>query len=141
MSEYLVNGPIGPELITGLVSIHDEKNDAGGISVFIGIVRSDQTGMKTVAAIDYSAYEDMVSQEADKIKEEILSEFNDVKSVKIIHSSGVVKAGEISLFVLVSAGHRRQAIDACSKTVELIKERLPVWKRELFDNESHQWKQ
>jgi molybdopterin synthase catalytic subunit len=141
MSEYLVDGPIGPELITGLINIHDKNNDAGGISVFIGVVRADQAGSKNVIAIDYTAYDDMVSHEADKIKGKILSEFPDVKSVRIIHSTGIVKAGEISLFVLVSAGHRRQAIDACSMTVELIKERLPVWKKELYDNDSHQWKQ
>jgi molybdopterin synthase catalytic subunit len=140
MSDYLVNGPINPELITRLISNHDDKNDAGGVSVFIGIVRADKAGTKNVVAIEYSTYDDMVSREADKIKGEILSEFPGVKSVKIIHSSGLVKAGEISLFVLVSAGHRRQAIDACSKTVELIKESLPVWKKELFNNDSHQWK-
>jgi molybdopterin synthase catalytic subunit len=139
MSQYLVNGPVSPELITRLISHHDQKSETGGVSVFIGVVRADQSGTKKVVAIDYSAYEEMVSGEAEKIKREILAEFPDVKSVNIIHSTGVVRAGEISLFVLVSAGHRRQAIDACSKTVELIKERLPVWKKELFDNDSHLW--
>jgi molybdopterin synthase catalytic subunit len=140
MPDYLVKGPIDPELITRLISHHDQNNETGGVSVFIGIVRADLSGTKKVVAIDYSAYEEMVSNEAENITQGILSEFQDVKMVKIVHSSGVVKAGEISLFVLVSAGHRRQAMDACSKTVELIKERLPVWKKELFDNDSHQWK-
>jgi molybdopterin synthase catalytic subunit len=141
MSEYLVEGPLKSELIAGGLSVSDETNKTGCASVFIGIVRADQDGPKKVAAIEYSAYAEMVSHEADKIKGEVLSDFPDVKSVKIIHSTGIVWAGEISLFVLVSAGHRRQAIDACIKTVELVKERLPVWKKELFDNDSHQWKQ
>ncbi len=140
MSDYLVNGPVNPELITRQISFCDEKNDSGGISVFIGRVRADKTDSKTVVAIDYSAYEEMVNSVAASIKEDIMLEFSDVRSVKLFHSIGNVKAGEISLFVLVEAGHRRQAIDACSMTVELIKEKLPVWKRELYDNDSHEWK-
>jgi molybdopterin synthase catalytic subunit len=50
-------------------------------------------------------------------------------------------AGEVSLLVLVSAGHRQQAMTACSKTVELIKEKLPVWKKEIFEDNTHEWAQ
>jgi molybdopterin synthase catalytic subunit len=141
MSDYLVKGPVTPELISRLIGFSDEKNDAGGISAFIGRVRADKSGNKTVVAIDYSAYDEMVNSVASGIKADIMLEFTDVKSVKILHSAGIVRAGEISLFVLVEAGHRREAMDACSQTVELIKAKLPVWKRELYDNESHEWKQ
>jgi molybdopterin synthase catalytic subunit len=82
----------------------------------------------------------MVNIEAENIKKKILSEFPDVKSVDIIHSTGIVSAGEISLLVFISAGHRHQAIQACSKTVELIKDNLPVWKKEIFEDDSHKWK-
>ncbi|MCX6322187.1 MAG: molybdenum cofactor biosynthesis protein MoaE [Bacteroidia bacterium] len=119
----------------------DEKTNSGGHSVFLGQVRADEFNGKKVTAIEYSAYEGMVMVEADKIKATILSEFEDAKSIDFVHSTGIVKAGEISLFVLVSAGHRYQAIHACTKTVELIKEKLPVWKREIFDDDSHEWKQ
>jgi molybdopterin synthase catalytic subunit len=118
-----------------------EKTDAGGHSVFIGQIRADVINGKKVKAIEYSAYEGMVKSEADKIKETIFSEFGDVRSIDIVHSIGVVKTGELSLFVLVSAGHRHQAMQACSKTVELIKEKLPVWKKEIFEDDSHTWKQ
>ena len=91
-------------------------------------------------AIEYSAYEGMVSSEAEKIKETVIKEFNDVLEVVIIHSVGVVKAGEISLFVLVSAGHRDHASLACREAVELIKKKLPVWKKELLEDNTHQWK-
>ena len=71
----------------------------------------------------------MVKVEADKIKETVLTEFADARTIDIIHSTGVVKAGEISLFVIVSAGHRQHAIKACSKAVELIKEKFRCGKR------------
>jgi len=141
MSEYLINGPVNPELITRIISISDEKNDAGAISVFIGRVRADRAGDNYVVAIEYSAYEEMINTVIVAINEAVITKFSDVKSVNIIHSTGIVRAGEISLFVSVTAGHRRHAIDACSLTVELIKEKLPVWKKEHYDNESQVWKQ
>ncbi|TAL63177.1 MAG: molybdenum cofactor biosynthesis protein MoaE, partial [Bacteroidetes bacterium] len=81
-----------------------------------------------------------VKAEADKIKATILLEFPDVKSIDIKHSTGIVKVGEISLIIMVSAGHRHHAMEACSKTVELIKEKFPVWKKEIFEDNSHKWK-
>ena len=140
MSEYLITGPIGSDLIAAAISGAGNSKKSGGHSVFIGQVRDDEIGGKRVAAIEYSAYEPLVKFEAEKIRDEILAEYSDVISAVIKHSTGVVKAGEISLLVLVSAGHRHHAIIACSKAVELIKEKLPVWKREIFDDDSHLWK-
>lgn len=140
VTNYLINGPVTQKVITHLMEKMGEKTDSGGHSVFLGQVRADEINGKKVKAIEYSAYEGMVKVEADKIKETILSEFGDAKSIDIVHSTGIVKAGGISLFVLVSAGHRHQAMQACSKTVELIKEKLPVWKKEIFDDDSHEWK-
>ncbi len=139
-SDCLINGPITPDVITSLMEKISERTDTGGHSVFLGQVRADYENDKKVKAIDYSAYEGMVTVEVEKIKEIILAEFTEVKSIEIIHSSGIVKAGEISLLVLVSAGHRHHAIMACSKAVELIKKKLPVWKMEIFDDDSHLWK-
>jgi molybdopterin synthase catalytic subunit len=52
-----------------------------------------------------------------------------------------VAAGEISLFVFTSSVHRKAAIHACEELVEKIKATLPIWGKELFDNETHQWKE
>jgi molybdopterin synthase catalytic subunit len=141
ITSYLINGPITIDTISQLIENTGKMTDSGGHSIFIGQVRADEINGKKVKAIEYSAYEEMVKKEADKIKETILSEYGDAKSVEIIHSTGLVNTGEISLFVLISAGHRRQAIEACGKAVELIKEKLPVWKKEIFDDDSHEWKQ
>ena len=141
VANYLLDGPITQEVIIHLIEKISEKTDSGGHSVFLGQVRADEINWKNVRAIEYTAYEGMVKVEADKIKETVLSEFGDAKSIDIVHSTGIVKAGEISLIVIVSAGHRHQAMQACSKTVELIKEKLPVWKKEIFDDDSHEWKQ
>lgn len=137
---YLTEGPISQKLISRLIEQTGLKTDSGGHMIFLGQVRADEIKGKKVKAIEYSAYKELVNAEAEKIKKTVLSEFNDVKSIGIIHSTGIVKAGEISLLVFVSAGHRHQAMQACSKTVELIKENLPVWKKEIFEDDSHIWK-
>ena len=139
-AKYLTDGPVSQNLISHLIEKIGEKTDSGGHMIFLGQVRADIINGKEVKAIEYSAYESMVNVEAENIKKQILSQFGDVKSIDIIHSTGVVSAGELSLLVLVSAGHRLQAFQACSKTVELIKDKLPVWKKEIFDDDSHMWK-
>jgi molybdopterin synthase catalytic subunit len=141
VKNYLTEGPVTIKEISIALEKMGDKQTAGGHSVFMGQVRADNIDGKTVKAIHYSAYEAMVKTEAEKIIEEILSEFSDAQSVDIIHSVGTVNAGELSLFVLVSAGHRQQAIQACAETVEMIKERLPVWKKEIFEDDSHIWRQ
>ena len=140
-SNYLIEGPVTAGIVASLIEIMAAEKNSGGHSYFLGQVRADVIDGKSVVAIDYSAYESMVKAQADKIITSILSEFHDVRTVRILHSTGIVKAGEISLAVMVSAGHRKQAIDACTKTVELIKELLPVWKKEIFDDNSHTWRE
>jgi len=141
VKNYLLEGPVTIKDISIALEKMGDKQSAGGHSVFMGQVRADIADGKTVKAIEYSAYEIMVKAEADKIVAEILSEFTDAQSVDILHSTGTVKAGELSLFVLVSAGHRQQAIQACARAVELIKEKLPVWKKEIYEDDSHIWRQ
>jgi len=58
----------------------------------------------------------------------------------VYHSLGKVVAGEICLFVFTSGAHRNEAIDACEETVERLKAELPIWGKEIFEDETHQWK-
>jgi molybdopterin synthase catalytic subunit len=140
INKYLISGPVPREVLDNFILKMSKMTDAGGHSFFLGQVRADKIDGKKVKAIEYSAYESLVEAEADTIKASILSDFPDVKTIEIVHSNGLVKAGGISLVVIVTAGHRSQSIEACSKTVELVKERLPVWKKEIFEDESHNWK-
>jgi molybdopterin synthase catalytic subunit len=138
--DYLTAGAVSQSLISRLIEKMGSKTDSGGHMIFLGQVRADEINGRKVKAIEYSAYIELVTVEADKIKENIYSVFPDVKSIDIIHSTGTVMAGEISLLVMVSAGHRQQAVQACSKAVELIKENLPVWKKEIYEDGSYVWK-
>jgi molybdopterin synthase catalytic subunit len=141
MGQYLINSPIFPEIVSTYLAKLGNRMDTGGHSIFLGQVRDDIIGGKRVVAIEYSAYEPMLNSEADKIIDEIQKQFDDVLSLVILHSTGLVRSGEISLMVLVSAGHRDHAFGACHLAVELIKERLPVWKKEIFEDDSHHWRE
>ena len=74
------------------------------------------------------------------IREEIFEKY-ELTCMHVYHSLGKVAAGEISLFVFTSSAHRKTAIDACEETVERLKAELPVWGKELFEDETYQWKE
>lgn len=137
--DFLVYGPVTRDIISSQLDMLSQRKELGGHSLFLGQVRADVKGHRRVKAIEYSAYEEMVTKEAHAIQADILAGFNDVKSVVILHSIGVVLAGETSLLVIISGGHRQQAMAACSRAVELIKEKLPVWKKEIFEDDTREW--
>jgi len=129
---FFIEGPVTPSLISELMTLGNNDPGTGAVSVFEGRVRDDEIDGKKVRALEYSAYNEMAEKEAINIISTVKSAFSDVREVVFVHSTGVVKAGEVSLFILVTAGHRDHAIRACRKTLELIKTNLPVWKKELF---------
>ena len=89
-------------------------------------------------AIEYTAYTDMANERMAEIREELFSKYA-LTCIHIYHSLGMVKSGELSLFVFTSSAHRNAAIDACEEIVERIKKELPIWGKELFD-EGYVWK-
>lgn len=131
-NRYLVGGPITPLLISELMTLGNNDASAGAVSVFIGKVRDDEVNGRRVSAIEYSAYDDMAGKEAEAIVKTVQAAFSDVRMVVIVHSTGVVRAGETSLFIMVTSGHRDHSTRACRHTLEMVKERLPVWKKELY---------
>ncbi len=131
-NRYLVGGPITPMLISELMTLGNDDASAGAVSIFIGKVRDDEVNGRRVSAIEYSAYDEMAGKEAEEIVKTVLAAFSDVRKVVIVHSTGVVRAGEASLFIMVTSGHRDHSTRACRHTLEMVKERLPVWKKDLF---------
>ena len=136
---HLIAGPIPAAFVTEQLSRHADKLAIGAHSFFLGQVRADSVEGKTVAEIEYSAYEEMLQPVVKTIKEELFTKFPDLVCLHIWHSTGMVKAGEASLLVMVSTGHRNEAFRALEACVELIKEKLPVWKKEHFSDGTFRW--
>ena len=134
-----VEGAIAPSFIADSIAKHSSKTDIGGHSIFLGQVRADVIDEKKVAAIEYTTYEELALEKMHIIREETFAKY-ELTCMHVYHSLGAVAAGEICLFVFTSSAHRRPAIDACNEVVERIKTELPVWGKELFEDETHQWK-
>lgn len=139
IKNVFVEGPITPENIASSIAHHQVKTNIGAHDIFLGQVRADEIEGKTVQEIDYSAYEEMANKVFHEIRETAFDKF-DLTCMHIYHSKGIVKAGEICLFVFISSAHRKEAMNACQFLVEEIKEKAPVFGKELFEDESHQWK-
>ncbi|MCH7410073.1 molybdenum cofactor biosynthesis protein MoaE [Belliella sp. DSM 111904] len=134
-----VSGAIAPEKIAQSIANHASKTDIGGHSIFLGQVRADVKEEGTVQAINYTAYEEMALQQAFEIREAIFAKYP-LTCMHIYHSLGEVKVGEICLFVFTSSKHRKAAMGACEELVERIKKELPIWGKEIIDNENSAWK-
>ena len=139
VKNIFVDGAISAQLIAEQIAKHSTKTDIGAHNIFLGQVRADVLNDKVVAAIDYTAYEEMALDQMHMIREAIFVKY-DLTCMHVYHSLGAVKTGEISLFVFTSSKHRRAAIDACNEVVERIKKELPVWGKEIFEDETYTWK-
>ncbi len=138
MKKVFIEGPIKPEFIANSIAKHSHKTTIGAHDIFLGQVRADKVEGKEVQQIDYSAFEEMADGAFNEIRERAFKQF-DLSCMHIYHSLGAVKAGEISLFVFVSSKHRAIAFDACRAIVEDIKANVPIWKKEIYTDQSHIW--
>lgn len=138
--KVFVEGAISPAFVADSIAKHSTKLDIGAHSIFLGQVRADEIDGKTVMAIDYSAYTEMAEAKFHEIREAAFAQFS-LTCMHLYHSLGRVAAGEMSLFVFTSSQHRKDAIEACSYLVERIKAEVPVWGKEVFEDESYAWKE
>lgn len=134
-----IEGAVRPEVIDDAIREHSNKKNIGAHSIFLGQVRNDKINGQEVVAIEYTAYQEMAEEKFHEIREDSFQKYS-LSCVHIYHSLGRVNAGEISLFVFVSSGHRKDAIKACEEIVERIKKEVPVWGKEIFMNENYRWK-
>ena len=134
-----IEGPISPEKIANSIAHHQVKTNIGAHDIFLGQVRADEVDGKTVRAIDYSAHTEMAEKEVHIIRESAFEKY-DLTCMHIYHSIGIVNAGELCLFVFVSSKHRNDAFDSCRYIVEEIKKKAPIFGREIFEDDAHQWK-
>lgn len=118
-----------PETLS-LQSAYDMLDDpvCGAAVVFVGRVRNHHEG-RAVAEINYTAYAEMVVSEGDKIIAEAKAEF-DIRKAVIIHRTGLLQVGGISVVVGVASPHRAAAFSAGAWIMDEIKKRLPIWKEE-----------
>ena len=132
-------GAISSQFIGESIAKHQSKTTIGAHNIFLGQVRADEVDGKSITAIEYTAHQEMANAKFFEIREATFAKFN-LTCMHIYHSLGEVKAGEICLFVFVSSPRRKEVFKALEFVVEEIKAKVPVFGKEIFEDESHQWK-
>ena len=104
----------------------------GGSCMFIGTVRNETRG-KMVLSLEFEAYEPMAISEMQKIGDEAMRRW-EVDRVLIHHRTGKLSPGEIPVIIVVAAAHRDAAFAACRYCIDTLKETVPIWKKEIFED-------
>ncbi len=113
--------------------------DVGAVVSFLGTVRDHADDLDDVVALEYSAYEPMAAQELARIALETRAAHPEVRGLALLHALGALEVGSHTILVAASSAHRAEAFAACSAALEAIKERVPVYKREITADGKHRW--
>jgi molybdopterin synthase catalytic subunit len=117
------------DLVALGAEVHSDAD--GALASFAGIVRDHNRGRR-VLRLEYTAYEPMALAEMRRIEDLAFARFA-VTRVAIVHRTGVLGVGEVSVAVLVAAPHRGPAFDACRFVIDTLKHTVPIWKKEFFE--------
>ena len=106
--------------------------EMGAIALFVGTVRQ-RTGQRRTLRILYEAYDEMATAELERIGQELVQRYPECR-VALVHRVGELLPGEVSLVVAVACPHRAEAFAALRQAVEAVKARVPIWKKERFED-------
>lgn len=120
-----------PLLVDDLVRVVLTDGD-GAVVTFVGTVRDHHLGRR-VLALEYESYPDMAVAEMRRIGCEMIRKWG-LNGIAIRHRTGKLNVGEISVVIAASSPHRREAFEACSEALDMLKETVPVWKKEYFED-------
>lgn len=113
------------------------RQDCGGFATFEGWVRDLNEG-KSVTKLEYEAYPELASLEAERILDEACRRYP-IRLVKAVHRVGSLDLTDVAVWIGVAAVHRGEAFDACRFLIDEIKKRVPIWKKEFFADGTTAW--
>ena len=112
-----------------------ENPSAGAIDVFVGTVRNN-TAARSVHRLEFESYDSMAIKEMNKIAERAKEKWPVIK-MAIHHRKGILEIGEIAVIIAVSTPHRKDAFEACQFAIDTLKQTVPIWKKEVFEDGEH----
>ncbi|XP_017475538.1 PREDICTED: molybdopterin synthase catalytic subunit [Rhagoletis zephyria] len=127
-------------LDVGAISTLVSHEKCGAISLFVGTTRNSFEG-KTVCSLEYEAYEPMAYKELQNICAELRSRWQDIMNIAMYHRLGLVAPKEASVVVAIASPHRQASLDAVAYAIEQLKKKVPIWKKEMYDNGDSDWKE
>jgi len=110
---------------------------AGATCVFLGTVR-DHSSQGAVTGLTYEAWDQMAIRRLEELGEELFAEWS-LCRVALLHRSGELSIGEISVAIATSAPHRAEAFEACRHAIERLKQDVPIWKKEHLASGDSDW--
>ncbi len=131
----IIEGPLGADWCQPADLCH---NAYGAITSFLGVVR-DNHNDRGVTHLEYECYGDMAKNVLQHIIQECRDQFDPEARFIVAHGYGHMVPGECSVAIHVATAHRVAAFDACRHIIERIKEDLPVWKNEFYDDGTSLW--
>lgn len=126
----ITRNPIEPQAIVNKV----RKSAYGAVVTFLGTIRDNSEGKK-VLHLEYDAYPEMAKKKLGEVAAEIKARWG-LEDVAIVHRIGRIEVGDIALVIAIGAPHRREAFQACQYAIDRIKEVVPIWKKEFYDEGS-----
>lgn len=109
-----------------------QKPEDGAVVVFEGAVRNHSQA-KAVRFLEYDAYESMALKKLEEIGSRAKDKY-DIRAIAIVHRLGHMDIGELSIVIAVASAHRGPAFDACRFAIDTIKEIVPIWKKEFYED-------
>jgi molybdopterin synthase catalytic subunit len=124
----ITHDPLDPAPLVEAV----RRDESGAVALFYGVVRNENMG-RNVQYLEYDAYPEMAIKKMKEVADEVRAKFP-VTGIGVLHRIGRLEIGETSLLVAVSSGHRSEAFEACHYAVDRIKQIVPVWKKEVWED-------
>jgi molybdopterin synthase catalytic subunit len=145
VKDIFVDGPIDPAFVGTSIAKHATRMDIGAHEIFLGQVRADEhrssnIAVRSVSAIEYTAYREMALERMTVIREEAFAKWPSMTCLHVHHSLGTIPAGQLCFMVFASAPHRIAAREAVAWVVDRIKAELPIFGREVLSDATHVWK-
>ena len=109
---------------------------AGGVTLFVGAVRDHDSG-QDVVRLEYTGHPTAQARLAD-VAAEVAQEF-DVVAVAAVHRVGTLQVGDLAVVSAVSAAHRDTAFEASRALIDRLKQRVPIWKHQVFADGEEEW--
>ena len=110
---------------------------AGALVTFEGWVRDHNEG-RLIRQLEYQAYEALASKEGTRVLEEVETRF-EIIAARCVHRVGKLNIGEMAIWIGVIAAHRAEAFRACEYIIDQIKLRVPIWKKEFYEEGDSGW--
>jgi MoaE-MoaD fusion protein len=123
------------DLAAVAAEVADER--AGAIATFSGTTRVESRG-RSVRHLDYEAYAGMAEEVMADLVESLKAKY-ELCDVAIVHRTGRVGIGETSVAIAVSAPHRGDALAACTEAIDTLKQNVPLWKKESYEEGESHW--